>query len=64
MVLDIVAVMATVLTDVAIDVLATRSRSGNGRCDTDCAASVVAGVGADVHNVHDIDPEVAVNAAN
>ena len=52
-----VEVMADALTGVAIGVLTISSRSGNG-----CVGSVVIGVGADVHSVCAIDPDVPSNA--
>ena len=54
--------MAGLLTAVVIGVLTISSRSGNGRRDKYlCVASVVNGVGTDVHSVCDIDPEVPAN---
>ena len=54
--------MGGVLTDVAICVLAMSSRSGIGRRDTYWRVGpVVTGVGADVHTVCDIDPDVPPN---
>ena len=49
--------MAGVLTDVAIGVLAISSRSGTGGR----VASLVTGVGVDVHPVRDIDPDEPAN---
>ena len=61
-VLVIVDVIAGVLTDVAIDVLTINSRSYNGRRDTySRVGRVVTDMGADVHTVCDIDPDVPSN---
>ena len=61
-VLVIVDVTAGVLTDVVIDVLTISSRSDNGRRDTYwCVGSVVTDVGAGVHTICDIDPDVPSN---
>ena len=60
--LRIVEVKDEVLTDVVIGGRTRSSRSDNGRRVTCGRAScVVAGVGADVHDVCDIDPDEPVN---
>ena len=60
--LAIIELTPGVMTDVVIGVLTISSRSGNGGRDASSrVASVVNGVGVDVHSVCDIDPDVPAN---